>query len=367
MKIDAAELRVLRLPLVTPFRTAQGSQDERVALLVRVMTPDGDGWADCGVSPEPFYEPEFLTGARAVMAEYLVPMLRAAAGVTAARVQPLLARVKGHQMAKAALETAILDAELRAAGMPLARYLGATRDRVPVGVSVGIPGSIGELLDQVAAYAEQGYRRVKLKIEPGWDIEPVRAVRERFGPDLALQVDANMAYSPADAARLRALDGFGLLLIEQPLAADDLPGHADLARTLATPVCLDESITSPRLAAAALRLGACSVVNIKAARVGGYLAARAIHDLCAASGVPVWCGGLLETGIGRAANLALAGCENFTLPGDISATARYFAEDITAPFVLHDGQLPVPAGPGTGVELLPDVLARLTVGTELLR
>ena len=367
MIIDAVELRVLRLPLVTPFRTAQGSQDERIALLVRVITPDGEGWADCGVSPEPFYEPEFLAGARAVLAEYLVPLLRAAPEVTAARVQPLLAAVKGQQMAKAALETAVLDAELRAAGLSFARYLGATTDRVPVGVSVGIPGSVPELLDQVTGYLDQGYRRIKLKIEPGWDTGPVRAVRERFGEDLALQVDANMAYTLGDAARLRALDAFGLLLIEQPLAADDLLGHADLARTLATPVCLDESITSPRLAAAALRLGACSVVNIKAARVGGYLAARAIGDLCAASGVPVWCGGLLETGIGRAANLALAAGPNFTLPGDISATGRYFAEDITAPFVLADGQLPVPAGPGTGVEVLPDVLARLTIEQELLR
>ena len=368
MILEAVELRVVRLPLVVPFRTAQATQHERVALLVRAATADGDGWADCGVSPEPFYEPEFLTGARAVLAEYLVPMLRAAGpGLTAARVQPLLAQVKGHQMAKAALETAMLEAELRAAGMPLARYLGAVTDRVPVGVSVGIPGSLAELLDQVTGYAEQGYRRIKLKIEPGWDIEPVRAVRERFGPGLLLQVDGNMAYTPADRRHLQALDEFGLLLIEQPLPADDLAGHADLARALATPVCLDESITSPRLAAAALRLGACSVVNIKAARVGGYLAARAIHDLCAASGVPVWCGGLLETGIGRAANLALAACPNFTLPGDISATARYFAEDITAPFVLEDGCLPVPDGPGTGVEILPAALARLTTMTELLR
>ena len=229
------------------------------------------------------------------------------------------------------------------------------------------PGSENELLDQVGGYLDQGYRRIKLKIEPGWDTEPARAVRERIGDGLALQVDANMAYTLGDAARLRELDAIGLLLIEQPLAADDLLGHADLARSLATPVCLDESITSPRLAAAALRLGACSVVNIKAARVGGYLAARAIADLCAATGVPVWCGGLPETGIGRAANLALAACPNFTLPGDISATGRYFAEDITAPFVLADGQLPVPAGPGTGVEILPDVLARLTIEQELLR
>jgi O-succinylbenzoate synthase len=367
MKIEAVELRVIRLPLVTPFRTSQASQDERIALLVRAHTTDGEGWADCPVGTGPFYEPEFLPGARAVMAEYLVPMLTAAPAVTAAGVSGLLAPVKGHQMAKAALEAAVLDAELRARGMSFAGYLGAVRDRVPAGVSVGIPGSLTGLISQVEGYLEQGYRRVKLKIEPGWDVEPVRVVRERFGPGVALQADANAAYTLADARHLRELDEFGLLLLEQPLPADDLLGHADLARQLATPVCLDESVTSPRLAAAALRLGACSVVNIKPARVGGYLAARAIHDLCAAHGVPVWCGGMLETGVGRAANLALAALENFTLPGDISATARYFTEDITAPFVLEDGHIRVPRGPGTGVEVLPDVLGRLTTHRETLR
>ena len=367
MKIEAVELRVVRLPLVIPFRTSQGSQDERVALLVRVHTSEGEGWADCPVDPGPVYEPEFLSGARAVMTEYLVPRLMAARGLTAARVQAVLAPVKGHQMAKAALETAVLDAELRARQMSFAQYLGAVRDRVPVGVSVGIPGSLDELISQVEDYLDQGYQRIKLKIKPGWDIEPVRAVRQNFGPDLALQADANTAYTLAAARRLRALDEFGLLLLEQPLAADDLLGHADLARPLATPVCLDESITSPRVAAAALRLGACSVVNIKPARVGGYLSARAIHDLCAAHGVPVWCGGMLETGVGRAANLALAALENFTLPGDISATARYFTEDITAPFTLDDGHIAVPTGPGTGIEVLPDVLDRLTTHREILR
>jgi O-succinylbenzoate synthase len=366
MKIKAAELRVVRLPLVTPFRTSRGSQDERVALLVRVDTTDGDAWADCAVGAAPSYEPEFLSGAQAVMAEYLVPMLLAAPGVTAARVHQVLAPVKGHQMAKAALETAILDAELRGSNMSFAQYLGAVRDRVPVGVSVGIPGSLAELIGQVEGYLEQGYRRIKVKIEPGWDIEPIRAIRERFGPDLALQADANTAYTLASACHLRALDEFGLLLLEQPLAADDLLGHAELARLLTTRICLDESITSPQAAATALRLGACSVVNIKPARVGGYLAARAIHDLCAAHGIPVWCGGMLETGVGRAANLALAAMENFALPGDISATARYYAEDITAPFVLEDGHIAVPSGPGTGIEVLQDVLDRLTVHREVL-
>jgi o-succinylbenzoate synthase len=367
VKIDGVELRVIRLPLVTPFRTSQTSQDERVALIVRLLSPDAEGWADCAVSPGPFYEPEFLSGTRAVLAEYLVPLLLAAPAVTAARVAAILAPVKGHQMAKAALETAVLDAELRSRQMSLAQYLGAVRDRVPVGVSVGIPGSVVELIRQVEGYAAEGYRRVKLKIEPGWDIEPVRAVREKLGPGLALQADANMAYTLASARHLRALDEFGLLLLEQPLPADDLLGHAQLARTLATPICLDESVTSPRAVATALRLGACSVVNIKPARVGGYLAARAVHDLCAAQGVGVWCGGMLETGIGRAANLALAALPNFTLPGDISATARYYSQDITPPFTLDGGEMAVPTGPGTGVDVLPGVLDQLTTHREMLR
>jgi o-succinylbenzoate synthase len=366
MKIKAVELRVVRLPLVTPFRTSRGTQDERVALLVRVDTSEGEGWADCAVGQTPSYEPEFLSGARAVMAECLVPMLMAAPSVTAAQVQKVLAPVKGHQMAKAALETAILDAELRARHMSFAQYLGAVRDRVPVGVSVGIPDSLTELLGQVEGYREQGYQRVKLKIEPGWDIEPIRAIRQQFGQDLALQADANTAYTLASASHLRALDEFGLLLLEQPLAADDLLGHAELARLLTTRICLDETITSPQVAAAALRLSACSVVNIKPSRVGGYLAARAVHDLCAAHGVPVWCGGMLETGVGRAANLALAALENFKLPGDISATARYFYEDITPPFVLEDGHITVPSGPGIGVEVLQDALERLTTHREVL-
>lgn len=366
MKIKAVELRVVQLPLVTPFRTSRGSQDERVALLVRVDTTEGEGWADCAVGVAPSYEPEFLSGTQAVMAEYLVPMLMAAPGVTAARVHKLLAPVKGHQMAKAALETAILDAELRVRNMSFAQYLGAVRDRVPVGVSVGIPGSLAELISQVDGYLAQGYQRIKLKIEPGWDIEPIRTIRRQFGPDLALQADANTAYTLASARHLHALDEFGLLLLEQPLAADDLLGHAELARLLTTRICLDESITSPQAAAAALRLGACSVVNIKPSRVGGYLAARAVHDLCAANGIPVWCGGMLETGVGRAANLALAALENFTLPGDISASARYYAEDITAPFVLEGGHITVPSGPGIGVGVLQDVLERLTVHREVL-
>jgi O-succinylbenzoate synthase len=281
-------------------------------------------------------------------------------------VAPALAPVKGHLMAKSALEMAVLDAELRAAGRSFARELGAVKDRVPSGVSVGIMDSVDELLDAVAGYLDGGYLRIKLKIEPGWDLEPVRAVRDRFGDDLLLQVDANTAYTLADAQHLARLDEFGLLLIEQPLDEEDVLGHAELAKVISTPVCLDESITSARTAAAAISLGACSIINIKPGRVGGYLEARRIHDVCAAHGVAAWCGGMLETGLGRAANVALAALPGFTLPGDTSASDRYYRTDITAPFVLSGGYLTVPDGPGLGVSPLASELAEVTSGTEWL-
>jgi O-succinylbenzoate synthase len=226
--------------------------------------------------------------------------------------------------------------------------------------------SIGELLEAVGGYLDAGYVRIKLKIEPGWDLEPVRAVRERFGDEVLLQVDANTAYTLADARQLARLDPFGLLLIEQPLDEEDILGHAELAKIISTPVCLDESITSARAAAQAITLGACKIVNIKPGRVGGYLEARRIHDVCAAHGVPVWCGGMLESGLGRAANVALAALPGFTLPGDTSASDRYYRTDITVPFVLESGQLRVPTAPGIGVEPLAEELAAVTTATEWL-
>jgi len=365
MKITGVELRRVTMPLVAPFRTSFGTETTRDILLVRVVTPDAEGWGECVAMSDPLYSPEYVDGAADVLARFLIPALTALPRLDANAVSPALGRFKGHLMAKAALETAVLDAELRAAGLPLARYLGATRASVACGVSVGIMDSIPQLLDAVAGYLAEGYLRIKLKIEPGWDVEPVRAVRERFG-DVLLQVDANTAYTLADAPHLAALDPFGLLLIEQPLPEDDLRGHAELARIVRTPICLDESITSARAAAAAIALGACRIVNIKPGRVGGYLEARRVHDVCAAHDVPVWCGGMLETGIGRAANVALAALPRFVFPGDTSASARYYQQDITPPFVLSDGHLPVPAGPGTGVEPIPDVLASVTTATQWL-
>jgi o-succinylbenzoate synthase len=366
VKLVGVELRRVMLPLVAPFRTSLGSERDRDILLVRAVTTGGEGWGECVATVEPRYSAEYVDGAAEVLRRFLVPALAELPALDASLVAPRLAGFTGHPMAKGALEMAVLDAELRAAGLSFGRHLGAVKDRVATGVSVGIMDSVGELLDSVTGYLDQGYLRIKLKVEPGWDIEPVRAVRERFGDELPLQVDANTAYTLADARHLARLDEFGLLLIEQPLAEDDLRGHAELARRIRTPVCLDESITSARAAADAIAIGACSVVNIKAGRVGGYLEARRVHDVCMAHGVPVWCGGMLETGLGRAANVALAALPGFTMPGDTSASDRYYERDVTAPFVLSDGHIAVPSGPGLGVEPDPEFLAEITTSTEWL-
>ncbi|MEV0583040.1 o-succinylbenzoate synthase [Nonomuraea sp. NPDC050310] len=366
MKLTGVELRTIQIPLVTPFRTSFGTETVREALLVRAVTDEAEGWGECGAGTAPLYSAEYTHAAADVLTRHLVPALAGVAdGLEAHQVAPALAEFKGHRMAKAALETAVLDVGLRARGVSFGQALGAVRDRVPCGVSVGITDTLPELLDTVGGYLGDGYRRIKLKIEPGWDIEPVRAVRERFG-DIPLQVDANTAYSRADARHLAGLDPFGLLLLEQPLAEDDLLGHAELARQLSTPICLDESIVSARAAADAIAMGACQVVNIKPGRVGGYLEAKRIHDVCAAHDVPVWCGGMLETGLGRAANVALAALPNFVLPGDTSASDRYYRTDLTPPFRLEDGHLAVPTGPGLGVSPIPEVLEEVTTTTVWL-
>jgi o-succinylbenzoate synthase len=366
MKLTGVELRRIGMPLVSPFRTSFGTQTRREVLLLRVVTDEAEGWGECVAMSEPLYSSEYLEAAADVLRRFMVPALAAAGPLDAHAVAEVLKPFRGHRMAKAALEMAVLDAELRADGRSFARELGAVHDRVPCGVSVGIMNTIPELLDAVGGYLDEGYVRIKLKIEPGWDVEPVRAVRERFGDDVLLQVDANTAYTLADARHLARLDPFDLLLIEQPLDEEDVLGHADLSRLIKTPVCLDESIVSAHSAAAAIRLGACAIVNIKPGRVGGYLEARRIHDVCTAHGIPVWCGGMLETGLGRAANVALAALPGFTLPGDTSGSARYYRTDITDPFVLDEGHLAVPAGPGLGVVPLADELAEVTLSTEWL-
>ena len=367
MKVTDVELRRIALPLVAPFRTSFGTETTRDALLVRVMTADAEGWGECVAMESPLYSSEYVDACADVLRRFLVPAVASSDRVSAAGVAPALAPFRGHRMAKAALEMAVLDAELRAQGRSFGDALGAVHERVPCGVSVGIVDSLDDLLDAVTGYVEAGYQRIKLKIEPGWDVEPVAAVRDRFGDDLLLQVDANAAYRLSDARHLAQLDPYDLLLIEQPLDEDEILAHADLARRLRTPICLDESITSARAAADAIRLGACEIVNIKPGRVGGYLEARRIHDLCQAHGVPVWCGGMLETGLGRAANVALAALPGFTLPGDTSASERYFSMDITEPFVLEAGHLAVPRSPGLGVAPVPDRLDAVTTASEWLR
>jgi o-succinylbenzoate synthase len=366
MKVEAVELIRIGIPLKTPFRTSFGTETERDVLLVHVITQDAEGWGECVAASSPSYSSEFVDGAQDVITRFLLPRLRDAPEIYADGFASLVASVKGHRMAKGALEMALLDAELRSAGVSLAKRLGAVQDTVPAGVSVGIMDTIPELVDAVSGYLAEGYLRIKLKIEPGWDLEPVRAVREA-SPDALLQVDANTAYTVSDAEHLAGLDAFDLVLIEQPLAEGDLSGHAFLAKRVQTPICLDESIDSARAAVQAIEMGACSIVNIKAGRVGGYLEAVRVHDVCLGHGIPVWCGGMLETGIGRAANVALAALPGFSLPGDTSASDRYYSQDITEPFVLVDGHIQVPKGPGLGVTPSPEILTRLTNSRELMR
>ncbi|WP_448809126.1 o-succinylbenzoate synthase [Agromyces bauzanensis] len=408
--LERIELHRLEVPLVRPFETSFGRETVREVLLVRAITDAGEGWGECVAGRDPFYSSEYVGGAASVIEHYLAPALlrspvapieddghmsgvliddpahttgvwvddreqqvpdaagRARGGATAsigsvplaASVASSLSFVAGHRMAKGALEAAVLDAELRAQGRSMGECFGAVREWVDCGVSVGIAPTLEELLDEVTGYVEQGYRRIKLKIKPGWDLVPVGAVRALLGRGALLQVDANTAYTADDIPLLASLDAFGLLLIEQPFAEEDIATHVRLAEACETPVCLDESILDVATAVDAIDRGATSIVNIKPGRMGGYLEALRVHDACRERDVPVWCGGMLETGIGRAANVALAALPGFTLPGDTSASSRYFAEDLTEPFVLgegeHRGQLRVPDAAGTGVTVREDLV-----------
>ena len=323
------------------------------------------GWAEDVAMSEPLYSPEYVAGNLDLIKRFLIPALFSRSEVRAEDIAGLLAPYLGAPMAKAALETAILDAQLRSEKRSLGSYLGATKSKVECGVSVGIAPTIDQLLEEVSSYVDAGYRRIKLKIEPGWDIEPVRIVRETW-PSIPLQVDANQAYAREDGDHLAKLDPFNLLLIEQPLDEHDILGHAGLARKVRTPICLDESIVSLRAAQDALALEATTIINIKPGRVGGYLESVRIHDLCVEREIAVWCGGMLETGIGRAANLALAALPGFTLPGDTSASSRYFKEDVTNPFVMNDGYLDVPQGFGIGVDPHLEFLDEITTSKEIV-
>ena len=327
------------------------------ALLVRVVTDDAEGWGECAAEVAPTYAAETLDGARLVIRDHLAPRLFAGAGFD---------DIRGNHFARYAVGIAHLDAQLRASNQSFAAFLGATRLHVPAGVAIGLTDTDAELRALAAAYVGAGYRRLKLKIEPGADREVVAAVRAEVGEDVVVAVDANGSYDLGRSDALRALDDFGLQCVEQPLAPDALHDHAVLARTLRTRVCLDESITSARIAADALRSHSCAVVNVKPGRIGGWSEARAVHDACVDAGAPAIIGGMLETGVGRAVNVALAALPGFTEAGDLSASDRYFAEDLTEPFVLEDGELRVPDGAGIGVTPRADRLLQCTVAREIL-
>jgi O-succinylbenzoate synthase len=365
-RVRSVELRLVGLPLVRPFRTSFGEESEKVCILARVETEDAWGWGECVTGIDPGFSEEFNEGAWIVLREFLAPALFAAGDVTPGELEGVFASVRGNPMAKATLVNAVLDAWLRERGESLASFLGAQRERVTCGVSIGIASSTERLLEQVDGYLAEGYQRIKLKIEPGTDVGRVAAVRAAH-PKILLSVDANAAYTLEEVDTFLALDAFGLLMVEQPLHHEDLVQHAALQRRVATDLCLDESIRSAAHARAALELGACRIVNIKQGRVGGLLEAVRVHDACRALGAPVWCGGMLETGVGRAANLALAALPGFTLPGDTSASSRYFTEDLTDPHVVaQDGTMAVPQGPGIGVEPHAGRLEACTLRVERL-
>jgi O-succinylbenzoate synthase len=367
MRIERAELRVVELTLKTPFTTSFGTQTARHALLCSLYGDGVIGISEGTMEVEPSYREETLAGALPLLRDALLPAVLAADVPTPAAVAEVFAPVRGNNFAKATVEMAVWDLWARTLGVPLCDLLGGVRDAVAVGVSLGIQPSVAATVDVVGRHVAQGYRRIKLKIRPGWDVEMVAAVREAF-PDAHLTVDANSAYTLADAGHLSALDAYALDYIEQPLAYDDLVDHAALAPRLRTPICLDESIMSAADARKALALGACGVVNVKAGRVGGLSASRAVHDVARAFGAPVWCGGMLETGVGRAANIHLATLPGFTMPGDTSSSSRYWVRDIVnEPLEAADGLMPVPRGPGLGVTLDTAFLDEMTVSAEVFK
>jgi O-succinylbenzoate synthase len=361
VRIDRLELRLLRLPLVRFFETSFGRVDERLFLLVTVEENGASGVGECVADANPYYSAETTRTAWHIISEFLAPLVLGRSFSHPREIFGALAPVRGHQMAKAAIEMAAWDLAARQQGVSLSTLLGGSRSAIESGVSIGIQNSLDELVERVAIEWEAGYRRVKIKIKPGWDVDAVERVRARFG-DIPLMVDANAAYGLADAARLAELDRFNLTMIEQPLEYDDIRDHATLQRQLRTPVCLDESIHSVKAAAEAIEMGACQVINIKPGRVGGHAESVRLHNLAAAHGVPVWHGGMLESGIGRAHNIHLSTLPNFSLPGDVAASRRYYAPDLIDPEieVASDGTIAVPTAPGIGVQIVHDRVVAAT-------
>jgi O-succinylbenzoate synthase len=368
MRIDAIFLRELHIPLVQPFETSFGVTTDRRVLLVELKAEGLTGWGECVAGEHPYFSDETVDTAWYVLTHELAPVLAAAEPEHAGKIPSLFKQVRGHRMAKAALENSVWDLEAQMRGISLADLLGGIRDTIACGVSIGIQPTLEKQLAEVEKELAAGYQRIKLKCKPGWDTKVFEAVRNRW-PDILLSCDANSAYRLKDAEEIRAWDAFNLLMIEQPLWYDDFYYHSMLQKQLATPICLDESIRNRRDALAAIEMESCRIINIKNGRVGGFSEAIAVHNAAHERGIPVWCGGMLETGIGRSHNIALSSLENFTLPGDVSASKRYWKDDIIEPAVevSKQGEITVPTTPGRGYEVREDLIEKLTVRKEEIR
>jgi O-succinylbenzoate synthase len=367
LKVERLILREIRMPLVTPFETSFGRVTNRRMLLVETQADGVSGWGECVAGEGPFYAPETVETAWHILRDFIWPILQGSQIQGAADLWAMLEKIRGHHMAKGAVESSLWDAEAKQKNLPLWKLLGGVRKEIPCGVSIGIKETLEELVATVERELAAGYQRVKIKIKPGLDAEPVARLRERF-PRVRLMVDANSAYRLDDWPQLKRLEAYYLMMIEQPLGWDDLYSHAELQRKLETPLCLDECIHTEEHARAAIALGACRIINMKLGRVGGYTPARRIHDLCESKQIPVWCGGMLESGIGRAHNIALSTLVNFSLPGDVSASRRYWVEDVIDPEVevTPQGTICVPDGPGIGYRARLDRIEALTARKEIL-
>ncbi|MGH9480380.1 MAG: o-succinylbenzoate synthase [Terriglobales bacterium] len=361
MKIEHATLREIRMPLVTFFETSFARMHQRRILLLQARVDGVEGWGEVTCGEAPYYSAESTDTAATVLRDFLLPLVVGRDFDHAGELGRMMARVRGHAMAKAAIENAAWAAQAEMAGQPLWRTLGGSRREIACGVSIGIKDTVEELLETIARELEAGYRRIKIKIKPGWDVRVLEQVRARF-PDIPLMADANSAYTLDDLDHLRAFDGFHLMMLEQPLWHDDIWLHARLQRVLRTPICLDESIHHARDAQQALEMNACRILNIKLGRVGGFQSALAVHETAWRAGAPVWCGGMLESGVGRAHNIALSTLENFSLPGDVSASRRYWHEDIIEPEVTvsPDGLITAPEAPGLGFKVKHALVKKLS-------
>jgi o-succinylbenzoate synthase len=368
MKIEAITLREIQMPLVHFFETSFGRTYSRRILLLTAHCDGVNGWSECVAGENPFYSSEWTESAWPTITRYLAPAVLGRNLDSARDCTALFAKVRGHRMAKAGVENALWDAEAKQKSRPLWKLLGGTRTEIQCGVSIGIQDSVEQLLDKIQIELAAGYRRIKVKVKPGWDVNVLEKIRSRWA-DITLSCDANSAYTLDQVEHLRTFDQFNLLMIEQPLWDDDIFYHARLQKELRTALCLDESIVSARSAAVAVDMAACRIINIKVGRVGGFTEARKIHDICQAQKIPVWCGGMLESGIGRAHNIALSTLENFSLPGDVSASKRYWKEDIIDPEVQvsSQGMIAISDEPGTGYRIKEELIEKLTVRKETLR